>query len=94
MIILTRLSGAQFALNCDLIERVDATPDTVITMIDHKKYVVSETVAEVVDLVNEHRAELVARRFAWIDDAHADSGPRPSASVHLISAHAPASEEN
>ena len=32
MIMLTRLSGSRFVLNSDLIERVDATPDTVISL--------------------------------------------------------------
>ena len=43
MITLTRLSGSVFALNADLIERIDATPDTVVTLVDGKKYVVTET---------------------------------------------------
>ncbi|MDQ1717392.1 MAG: Flagellar and Swarming motility protein, partial [Pseudonocardiales bacterium] len=33
LIILRRLSGPQFALNPDLIERAEATPDTVVTMV-------------------------------------------------------------
>ena len=47
MITLTRLSGSVFALNSDLIERVDATPDTVVTLVDGKKYVVTESLDEV-----------------------------------------------
>jgi hypothetical protein len=31
MIELTRLNGQTFAINADLIERIDITPDTVIT---------------------------------------------------------------
>ena len=42
MITLTRLNGSAFALNCDLIERVDATPDTVLVMLDGSRYVVAE----------------------------------------------------
>ena len=34
MITLTRLSGSMFALNSDLIERVDSTPDSVVTLVD------------------------------------------------------------
>ncbi len=41
MIPLTRLTGAQFALNPDLVERVDCTPDTVITLLDGTKYLVA-----------------------------------------------------
>ena len=48
MVTLTRLSGSVFALNSDLIERVDATPDTVITLVDGKKYVARESLEEVV----------------------------------------------
>jgi flagellar protein FlbD len=60
MITLTRLTGAQFALNPDLVERVDCTPDTVITLVDGTKYLVSETLQEVTDLVLEYRARIVA----------------------------------
>ena len=43
MILLTRLSGSVFVLNADLIERLDSTPDTVVTLVDGKKYVVAES---------------------------------------------------
>ena len=60
MISLTGLSGSAFALNSDLVERVDSTPDTVITLVDGKKYVVSETLEQVVDTIRRHRAEIIA----------------------------------
>ena len=60
MITLTRLSGSVFALNSDLIERVDATPDTVITLVDGTKYVVREPLAEVVDAIREYRGAVIA----------------------------------
>jgi flagellar protein FlbD len=60
MITLTRLNGSAFALNCDLIERVDATPDTVLVLLDGSRYVVSEPVSEVIARVRRHRAEVVA----------------------------------
>lgn len=60
MITLTRLSGTEFALNSDLIERADSTPDTVITMVDGKKYVVLESLADVVAAIRAHRAETIA----------------------------------
>ena len=61
MICLSRLNGQVFALNADLIERVDATPDTVITMVDGVKYVVADGLAEVVSKVVAFRAAIVAR---------------------------------
>ncbi|MGB7979767.1 MAG: flagellar FlbD family protein [Candidatus Nanopelagicales bacterium] len=60
MIVLTRLSGAVFALNCDLIERVDMTPDTVITLVDGAKYVVMEELEEVVAAVRAYRGAVIA----------------------------------
>src|SRR5919112_327359 len=61
MIILTRLNGEQFAVNCDLVERVDAHPDTVLTLVDATKYVVAESLAEVVERVRDFRAGVLAR---------------------------------
>jgi flagellar protein FlbD len=61
MIILTRLNGEQFALNCDLVERVDAHPDTVLTLVDATKYIVAETLTEVVERVRDFRAGVLAR---------------------------------
>ena len=60
MITLTRLSGTSFALNSDLIERVDATPDTVVTLVDGKKYVVAESLREVIEAVRRYRGEVLA----------------------------------
>jgi flagellar protein FlbD len=60
MITLTRLSGSVFVLNSDLIERIDATPDSVVTLIDGKKYVVAETLQEIIDLVRTYRGEVIA----------------------------------
>lgn len=48
MISLTRLNGKPFFLNALLIETVEATPDTVITLTSNKKVMVQESVAEVV----------------------------------------------
>ena len=77
MITLTRLSGTTFALNSDLIERVDSTPDTVVTLVDGKKYVVTDTLAEVVAAVRRHRGEVLAL------STFADLEPCPSPRPHL-----------
>jgi flagellar protein FlbD len=60
MITLTRLSGSVFVLNSDLIERIDATPDSVVTLIDGKKYVVAETLDQIIDRVRTYRGEVIA----------------------------------
>ena len=60
MIRLTRLSGSPFVLNSDLIERIDETPDTVITLGDGTNYVAAESVDAVVRAIRMHRAEIIA----------------------------------
>jgi flagellar protein FlbD len=60
VILLSRLNGVQFALNPDLIERAEATPDTVVTLVDGTKYVVSESLLELMELTRNYRASVVA----------------------------------
>ena len=60
MINVTRLNGPAFALNPDLIERIEATPDTVIHLVGGTNYVVVETVEEIVQRVRESRAQVIA----------------------------------
>lgn len=57
MIKLTRFNGAEFVLNCELIETVDVTPDTVISTINGKKVLVKESVEEVVEKVIEYKRQ-------------------------------------
>ena len=61
MILVTRLNGAVFALNPDLVERADCTPDTVITLVDGTKYIIAESVPEFIDSVRHYRASLLAQ---------------------------------
>jgi flagellar protein FlbD len=60
MILLHHLNGPPFALNSDLIERAEAMPDTVLTLVDGTTYVVAETVDEVVARIQESRASVIA----------------------------------
>ena len=60
MIRVTRRNGPSFALNPDLVERIDATPETVITLVDGAEYVVRESVDEVVARVREAKAAIIA----------------------------------
>ena len=60
MITVTRLNGPAFALNPDLIERVEATPDTVIHLVGGTNYVVTESVEEIIGRVREARAAVIA----------------------------------
>lgn len=61
VIVLQRLGGGLFALNPDLIERVEATPDTVVTLTDDKKFLVDETLEQVLELIVDYRAYVLIR---------------------------------
>ncbi len=54
MIELTRFSGDKFILNANMIESLEATPDTLVCLVAGKKLVVKETVEEVVLAVLEY----------------------------------------
>ncbi|WP_353848739.1 flagellar FlbD family protein [Cellulomonas sp.] len=61
MIVVTRLTGDRFGINPDLIQRVDSAPDTIITLIDGTKYIVSEPLTEVIGRIDERAAQVLAR---------------------------------
>lgn len=55
MIILSKLNNQEFAINSDLIETIEQTPDTVITMTTGNKYVVRETQAEIIKRIIKYK---------------------------------------
>jgi flagellar protein FlbD len=78
VIMLTRLGGHPLALNPDLMERAEATPDTVITMVDGHKLVVSESVEDVAALVLAWRAAIAAKAFEMTSTRdETDDGTQP-----------------
>lgn len=60
MIVVTRLNGSRFAVNPDLIERIQEHPDTVLLMVNGERYVVTEAMQQVVELIIGYRARVVA----------------------------------
>jgi uncharacterized protein YlzI (FlbEa/FlbD family) len=60
MIPLTRLNGDQVAINPDRIERADITPDVVLTMTDGSKFVIHESLDELIDRIRLFRASVLA----------------------------------
>lgn len=65
MIKLTRLNGSELWVNADLIEFLEATPDTVITLTDGKKIVVADPPERVVAAVIAYWRQInaIPRRF-------------------------------
>lgn len=55
MILVHRLDGAPFYLNAELVETVEATPDTVIVLVNGHKYIVREQVEEVIARILNYR---------------------------------------
>ena len=58
MIELTKLNDVKFTLNADVIEFVEETPDTVVTLTTGQKVIVKETRQEITALVVGYRKSL------------------------------------
>lgn len=80
MIIVTRLNGSEIVVNADLIETVEATPDTIVTLVDGTRYVVEESPSELVDRIKTYRAALL--RFS--DDPVVSQEPGPAVSATIV----------
>lgn len=59
MVEVTRLNGSRFALNPDLIARVHESPDTTIVMLDGSRYIVVESMHEVIERIEGARARVL-----------------------------------
>ena len=57
MIEVTKINGTKLLVNTSLIETVEETPDTVITLTDRKKVIIKESRHEVKNLVKLTRQE-------------------------------------
>lgn len=64
MIRLTRINGEQVVVNADLIEFVEMTPDTLVTLFTGKKIPVRESADEVIERVVSYRRSLGAASTA------------------------------
>jgi flagellar protein FlbD len=76
MIVLTRLNESTFAVNPDLIERIQASPDTSIVLVDGTQYIVRESVEQVIDLIAGYRARVLALAQSLSVDRTPHGGPR------------------
>jgi flagellar protein FlbD len=62
MIKVHRLNGSEFVINAHAIEMVEGNPDTVIMLTTERKYVVKESVQEIIDRVVEYNRNSFARK--------------------------------
>lgn len=58
MIEVTRLNGEGMILNADLIETVESTPDTLVSLTTGRKLMVRENVDDIVRLAIEYRGRI------------------------------------
>lgn len=58
MITLHKLNGDPITVNAELIQLVEALPDTVITFTDQRRLIVAEEIDEVVDAVVDYRRSI------------------------------------
>ncbi|MCL6518680.1 MAG: flagellar FlbD family protein [Armatimonadetes bacterium] len=58
MIAVKLINGTEIILNSDLIEFIEATPDTVISLSNGKKMIVKESVSEVVEKIINFRRQI------------------------------------
>ena len=60
MIRLTRINRIPLVLNSDLIEHIEVTPDTVVSLTTGQKFMVRESADEVIELVIDFRRRILA----------------------------------
>ena len=84
MIRVTRLNGERFALNPDLIERVEGHPDTVAFLVDGTKYIVKESVDEVLLEIREYRASILATSYEMDRGEYHLGGPEGDSGLSVV----------
>lgn len=62
MIDVTGMNNKEFVLNADHIEKIEEVPETIITLTNGKKYIVLESVDEVVEEVIKYKNRIVTYR--------------------------------
>ena len=60
MIELTRINGIKFSVNPDLIELIETTPDTVVTLTTGRKLIIKESRQEVKNIVLSYKRDVYA----------------------------------
>lgn len=58
MISVTRLNGSQMWLNAIMIETVEETPDTYVTLVTGKRIIVLEKAADVIQMISDYYREI------------------------------------
>ena len=76
MVLVHRLKGEAIFLNADMIESIEACPDTLVTLVDGRSFVLSDAPDEIVERIRRFRASVLVAA-----DELRDRGPVPPLSV-------------
>lgn len=82
MIVVTRLDGRQFALNPDLIERIFESPDTTLVMADGANYIVTESMAGIIEKIARFRARIISMARDYADEFEETYTPPKLSIIH------------
>lgn len=66
MIEVTKLNDEKIIINAEQIESVEATPDTIITLISGKKFIVKESRQDIKNLVILYKREIFVEGKRWM----------------------------
>jgi flagellar protein FlbD len=91
VILVHRLRGQPLHVNADLIESIEATPDTVLTLVDGRRILVEEPPETVVQRFTTYRASLLVAADS-LREPEPDDGPQLSLVANPVTQLAPERE--
>ena len=65
MIKLTRLNGQELVLNAEMIERIEAKPDTIISLTSGEQYIVRNRVDEIIGKITAYKQKINLRQSEY-----------------------------
>jgi flagellar protein FlbD len=70
MVTITRLNGTALTVNAEMIETLEATPDTIVTLTNGKKLVAKESVPELIERIVEYRRRTLKNLLYYREEAN------------------------
>lgn len=68
MIEVTRLNDTKLMINCDLIEMVEQSPDTIISLTTGKKIIVKESMQDIRNLTILYKKEIFEKKDNFLNN--------------------------
>jgi len=73
MIDLHRIDGTKILVNLDLIELIEETPDTIVTLTNEHKYVVKEKIPEIIEKIVDFKCSIHFKKLHIEDQDEQES---------------------